>query len=295
MVAKRAILLTSGPANCMLSYLANRSEGFEPASQSKDALFENLKTTHTKRPNLQNRRITGVEVLRAASRKGLLLRKQSTKYGGKSPTHSYSEQDALYLTGHGGCAISTIASHKANWVQSPAGSPDFRKWEPCRTMPLVSGYSRGSPASPPLHSGTAPYSLQSPSSALKTSLLRAPQISSLTVGTNSNSFMSMFECVYILQHSKYTSSDTKPQIYCLTLKPPRRCTWIFMFHLTLSGANPVADKTAERSAVKYNVQLRQHPAPSVTRSRKMEDCRHSGDSVYMVWPRPQISLLFVVD
>ncbi|KAJ8890029.1 hypothetical protein PR048_009535 [Dryococelus australis] len=33
---------------------------------------------------------------------------------------------------------------------------------------------------PPLHSGAAPYSFQSPSSALKTSLLRAAQISSLT-------------------------------------------------------------------------------------------------------------------
>ncbi|KAJ8865848.1 hypothetical protein PR048_033370 [Dryococelus australis] len=37
---------------------------------------------------------------------------------------------------------------KANRVQSPAGSPDSRKWESCRTMPLVGGSSRGSPASP---------------------------------------------------------------------------------------------------------------------------------------------------
>ncbi|KAJ8880298.1 hypothetical protein PR048_016764 [Dryococelus australis] len=34
---------------------------------------------------------------------------------------------------------------KANRVQSPAGSPDFRKWDSCRTMPLVGGPSRGSP------------------------------------------------------------------------------------------------------------------------------------------------------
>ncbi|KAJ8882861.1 hypothetical protein PR048_014675 [Dryococelus australis] len=33
---------------------------------------------------------------------------------------------------------------KANRAQSPAGSPDFRKWESCRTMPLVGGSSRGS-------------------------------------------------------------------------------------------------------------------------------------------------------
>ncbi|KAJ8876626.1 hypothetical protein PR048_021071 [Dryococelus australis] len=42
------------------------------------------------------------------------------------------------------------------------------------------GFSRDLPFPPPLHSGAAPYSLQSPSSALKTSPLRAAQISSLT-------------------------------------------------------------------------------------------------------------------
>ncbi|KAJ8878055.1 hypothetical protein PR048_022518 [Dryococelus australis] len=69
---------------------------------------------------------------------------------------------------------------KANRVHSPAGSPDFREWELCRTMPLVSGFSRGSTVSPPFHSRIAPYSPRSPSSALKISLLRAAQISSLT-------------------------------------------------------------------------------------------------------------------
>ncbi|KAJ8887974.1 hypothetical protein PR048_007459 [Dryococelus australis] len=34
---------------------------------------------------------------------------------------------------------------KADRAQSPAGSTDFRKWESCRTMPLVGGFSRGSP------------------------------------------------------------------------------------------------------------------------------------------------------
>ncbi|KAJ8894913.1 hypothetical protein PR048_000220 [Dryococelus australis] len=38
---------------------------------------------------------------------------------------------------------------KANLVQSPAGPlPDLHKWESCRTMPLVGGFSRGSPVSP---------------------------------------------------------------------------------------------------------------------------------------------------
>ncbi|KAJ8874525.1 hypothetical protein PR048_025385 [Dryococelus australis] len=38
--------------------------------------------------------------------------------------------------------------NKANRAQSPAGSPGFRKWESCRTIPLVGGYSSGSPVSP---------------------------------------------------------------------------------------------------------------------------------------------------
>ncbi|KAJ8890828.1 hypothetical protein PR048_010337 [Dryococelus australis] len=37
-------------------------------------------------------------------------------------------------------------TNKASWLQSLAGSRlDFRKWEPCRTMPLLGGFSRGSP------------------------------------------------------------------------------------------------------------------------------------------------------
>ncbi|KAJ8881964.1 hypothetical protein PR048_018452 [Dryococelus australis] len=67
---------------------------------------------------------------------------------------------------------------KANRVQSLAGSlPDLRWWESCRTMPLVGGFSRGSPVPPPFHSGAAPYSPQS--SAFKTSFLRAAAESGL--------------------------------------------------------------------------------------------------------------------
>ncbi|KAJ8875913.1 hypothetical protein PR048_023820, partial [Dryococelus australis] len=49
-----------------------------------------------------------------------------------------------------------------------------------QTMPLVGGFPRGTPVRP-AHSfpGTAPYSSQSPTPALKTSLLRAAKISSL--------------------------------------------------------------------------------------------------------------------
>ncbi|KAJ8866670.1 hypothetical protein PR048_032531 [Dryococelus australis] len=62
---------------------------------------------------------------------------------------------------------------KTNRVQSPAGPlPDLRTWETLRTMPLVGGFSRDLPFGSILTS--------TPSSALKTSLLRAAQISSLT-------------------------------------------------------------------------------------------------------------------
>ncbi|KAJ8870142.1 hypothetical protein PR048_029154 [Dryococelus australis] len=73
---------------------------------------------------------------------------------------------------------------KANQVQSPAGSPDFRKWESCRTIPLVGGFLRGFTFPPPLQSGAAPYSLPSLSSALKTLMLRAAQLSSLTLSSS---------------------------------------------------------------------------------------------------------------
>ncbi|KAJ8898251.1 hypothetical protein PR048_003611 [Dryococelus australis] len=44
------------------------------------------------------------------------------------------------------CSPPTIA----NQVQSLAGSPDFRMWESCRTMPLVGRFSQGYPVSPAL-------------------------------------------------------------------------------------------------------------------------------------------------
>ncbi|KAJ8878522.1 hypothetical protein PR048_019100 [Dryococelus australis] len=70
----------------------------------------------------------------------------------------------------------------ANRVQSPAGSiPDFRKWGSCRTIPLVGGFSQGSPVSLALAFWRCSIlTLFNPSSALSTSLLRGPQISQLT-------------------------------------------------------------------------------------------------------------------
>ncbi|KAJ8887509.1 hypothetical protein PR048_013724 [Dryococelus australis] len=69
---------------------------------------------------------------------------------------------------------------KTNQAQYLFGSPYFRMWESFRTMPLVGGPYRESPFHPPLHFSAAPYSPQSPSLALKTSLLRPAQIYSLT-------------------------------------------------------------------------------------------------------------------
>ncbi|KAJ8872139.1 hypothetical protein PR048_025741 [Dryococelus australis] len=69
---------------------------------------------------------------------------------------------------------------KANRVKSPTGSlPDARKWVACLTMPLVSGFSRGYSVSPALAFRAASYSPHSHSSALKTSLLSAAEISQL--------------------------------------------------------------------------------------------------------------------
>ncbi|KAJ8882999.1 hypothetical protein PR048_014838 [Dryococelus australis] len=62
-----------------------------------------------------------------------------------------------------------LASHQGDPGSIPGQvTPDFRIWESCRTVPFVGGFSRGSPVSPPFHSGAAPYSYQSRSSALKT-------------------------------------------------------------------------------------------------------------------------------
>ncbi|KAJ8866556.1 hypothetical protein PR048_032415 [Dryococelus australis] len=50
---------------------------------------------------------------------------------------------------------------KANRARSPAGSPDFRKWESCRTISFLGNL----PFAPPFHSDASPYLPQSPSSA----------------------------------------------------------------------------------------------------------------------------------
>ncbi|KAJ8875968.1 hypothetical protein PR048_023876 [Dryococelus australis] len=61
---------------------------------------------------------------------------------------------------------------KAIRAQSPVGSPGRCRWS--------AGFLGDRPLPPPIHSGAAPHSFQSPSSALKTLMLTAAQISSLS-------------------------------------------------------------------------------------------------------------------
>ncbi|KAJ8890235.1 hypothetical protein PR048_009743 [Dryococelus australis] len=75
---------------------------------------------------------------------------------------------------HRGAAVAERLAHspptKANRVQYPAGSADFRIWESCRWSVGFLGDFR---FPPPFYSVAATYSPPSPSSTLKTSLLRA--------------------------------------------------------------------------------------------------------------------------
>ncbi|KAJ8895231.1 hypothetical protein PR048_000556 [Dryococelus australis] len=74
-----------------------------------------------------------------------------TPYNREKPCQELRMKIFSYLVGAPVAEQLTCSSPtKANRDQSPAGSPDFRKWESRRTMPLVGGFSRGSPASPTL-------------------------------------------------------------------------------------------------------------------------------------------------
>ncbi|KAJ8875129.1 hypothetical protein PR048_023022 [Dryococelus australis] len=100
--------------------------------------------------------------------------------GGRSPRR-FNIPSPLTGPGQPAALNCRAPSHDEERSQhKTAPSPDFRKRESCRTMPLVGRFFSGIFRFPRLlHSGTAPYSLQSLSSALKTSLLRATLISSL--------------------------------------------------------------------------------------------------------------------
>ncbi|KAJ8897162.1 hypothetical protein PR048_002508 [Dryococelus australis] len=110
------------------------------------------------------------------------LAEQRTAYSyfGQLEAKSTNHSGSVSLTdcwGHGGSAISTLASHQGEPGSIPGRVTGFSQ---VATVPddavggrVVSGYL---PFPPLPHSGAAPYSPQSPSSALKTSLFRAAQI-----------------------------------------------------------------------------------------------------------------------
>ncbi|KAJ8869169.1 hypothetical protein PR048_030739 [Dryococelus australis] len=95
-------------------------------------------------------------------------------------------QPGLFWDLHTWITRQTLPSHgdapvSSDWVRFPSGSlPDIRTWESYRTMPLVGGFSRGSPA--PSRScipARLPAHFTLPSYSLDTSMLRAAQIAPL--------------------------------------------------------------------------------------------------------------------
>ncbi|KAJ8891007.1 hypothetical protein PR048_010516 [Dryococelus australis] len=88
--------------------------------------------------------------------------------------------------GRGGSEVSLLASHQGGPGSNPSRvTPDSRMWKSCRTMPLVGGFSRGSPVSlAPLIPALLRTHLASPLSAFKTTLIKAAQIASLTLRTH---------------------------------------------------------------------------------------------------------------
>ncbi|KAJ8881686.1 hypothetical protein PR048_018172 [Dryococelus australis] len=106
-----------------------------------------------------------------------------------------------------------------NWARFPARSPpDFRNWESCRTMPLVGGFSQGSPASPnPFILTLLHPPIASPTSALNTSMLTVTQISSLTHFESKARAMEIFAdyfCLFCHETSEvlyYTLDKERPE------------------------------------------------------------------------------------
>ncbi|KAJ8890477.1 hypothetical protein PR048_009986 [Dryococelus australis] len=129
--------------------------------------------------------------------KGLLLLEKGREMGGtladiaqlatlRPPLAADKAQWAAPAILQGNCGIHNSAVRLLTTHLCEPGSipgqfcPYFRKCKTSRTLPLVGGFSQASPVFlPPFHSGATTYSPQSPSSCIKTSLLRAAQISSL--------------------------------------------------------------------------------------------------------------------
>ncbi|KAJ8882321.1 hypothetical protein PR048_014123 [Dryococelus australis] len=83
-------------------------------------------------------------------------------------------------------AVNLLASRQGEPGSIPGRVklPDFRMWESCRTIPLVGGFSRGSPVPPSFPSNAAPYSPQSLSSALKTPVYALTPLQQQDRGSN---------------------------------------------------------------------------------------------------------------
>ncbi|KAJ8888408.1 hypothetical protein PR048_007898 [Dryococelus australis] len=86
---------------------------------------------------------------------------------------------------------------------------------------------------PPLHSGAAPYSLKSPSSALKTLLLRAAQISSLTLSIGSKGSIVSYGGRAVRQLSSHRGKPGSITAGSLRIfasgNRARRCRWSWVF------------------------------------------------------------------
>ncbi|KAJ8871936.1 hypothetical protein PR048_028276 [Dryococelus australis] len=99
-------------------------------------------------------------------------------------------------------------------------------------MPLVSGFSRDLPFPLPFHYGTAPYSPHSPSSVLKTLLLRATQTSSLALSLTwdpNNAIMGSEPhfpfCFYVINSSPLCTSPTRDLTTAVDAMEIRACSY----------------------------------------------------------------------
>ncbi|KAJ8865987.1 hypothetical protein PR048_033511 [Dryococelus australis] len=101
-----------------------------------------------------------------ASGRGALLRRRRSHLGSVAARRSSAPDVPL-------CRLVSLFTFLSAVSIPGRVTPDVRMWASCCAMLLVGGFSRGSPVRSPFHSGAAPYSPQSPSSAHRASLLRA--------------------------------------------------------------------------------------------------------------------------
>ncbi|KAJ8882079.1 hypothetical protein PR048_018567 [Dryococelus australis] len=96
-----------------------------------------------KRPHLQHTARERAEFSSAKQAMGFTCSEVLGRGNGHSCIGRPSSMHAACIQ-HAQTIFFTWFSTKANRVQSLARKPDFLKWESCRTMPLVGGFSRGS-------------------------------------------------------------------------------------------------------------------------------------------------------